>query len=310
MRISRRSFVAAPLLMMMGVHSGCLIVCNERAQPHREQSANNVRRPQTKQELLDILQTEYGGRLDIREEWAPGTQAKTAARDAMPVMPTTPQPAGVNTQQPRIAVTPATQTAAPDAALDVRATQIAKRATCMTTKDIGDAWHWLQHYRACEESTDTLPAEAVDCNDHGNVHCHKLAFRHKVPMHLVAYWPSDAEKTGTNSWHLVAACKLDPNHYLILDNRTQATFWHGSLSQYGHTYPGRNQGWESMEVIPHVGIAKYIRPKYPHSIVGKAVLQLEGSCTEKDMETLRLQTEPTSPKTTPIRNLLALLFQE
>ena len=308
MNISRRSVVAMPLLMIMGVHSGCLLVCNERAQPHREQQAANAVRPQTKRELLDILQKEYAGTLDIREEWAPDAHAGTVAAAAHPITTAAFRETTNAQEQPPSLQPPAPPTLS-SASLDVRAAEIAKRASCMTMQDFCDALEWMQRYRACEERTETLVADTIDCNDHGNVHCHTLAFRHGVPMHLVAYWPSDPEKTGKNSWHLVAACKLDHDHYLILDNRTQATFWHGSLSQYGETYPGRNEGWESMEVIPVVGIAKYIRPKYLDSTFNKGALQLLGTCTERDMDMLTLEDESSSPRSTPIRDLLISLFR-
>lgn len=279
--MGRRSFCRLPFLMMMAVQSGCFLTLNERSQPHGEQVAPNARRPRTKEELLTVLRQECGYDVAILEDGPPApapsphpVAEESGSAEAAPVAPA--------------AAAVSAPPAPPPTDMGRRLSSVGDRIAGCSSAEFCSAVDWLGSYRTSAADAQAMPKERLDCNDHCNAHCERLSVRHGMPMYMVAYWPTDEARTGQDSWHIVAACRLGEREFLMLDNGNRATFWRGTLAEYGRSYPRRFEGWGSMDVIPHVGIARYVRPKYEGSTFAKAVLQVERRCTEEAMEQLRL----------------------
>lgn len=266
--MDRRSVIALPVLLALASIKGCCLGVLDQASPHPDKHNPLAKRPRTKEELIAVLRSVGGYEMKIAEEAY--------------VEPQEEHPTGTPLPESAQQIPPPAEDA-----LDVRLSSVRERVACASSQEWEAAWDWMRNYRASEEQAACIPPDSIDCNDHCNIHCHRLSYDHRLPMHLVAYWPSDAAKTGKDSWHIVAVCKLGPQEFLILDNGSLATFWHGTLGQYGQSYPSRFPSWGSMDVMPAVGIARYVRPKYDTPFA-KGALQVLLSCDEADMETLAL----------------------
>lgn len=327
-RLDRRSFASLSLLAMQAALTGGFL---ESTRPHREQSIEGATQPRTKEELISLLRKEFGANLAIETKFMTRPHVAMAEKQPAraPVFDTT-SPDGSVLQEPVAAppmpspvATPSSQALSPESAaqevlhsnpcsapLTVRAEAVALRVTETNADEISSAWNWLQRYRLSEEEAAGLDPEELDCNDHANIRCHRLTQRYGMPMHLISFWPKDARKTGRESWHLVAACKLGDNHFLIMENDVRAIFWHGTLAEYGETYPLRNEHFTPMEVMPDIGISRYVRPAHD-TLIAKIVLQIGNTRSEQDMEQMKIPEE--QPESLNLarreiwRSLLALL---
>jgi len=147
---------------------------------------------------------------------------------------------------------------------------------------------YVSTYRLSAESAASNDVQRIDCNDHANIACERLS-HYGIPMYLLSIWPLDPQDRFTHDWHQMAACKLDDDEYLILDNAHSLTHWHGSLAQFGREYKEIRGSSVPMAVIPYAGISRYVQAKYDCS-ASKVLLQIRHMTQKEDlMEALELE---------------------
>ncbi|MFH1670268.1 MAG: hypothetical protein ABIA92_01640 [Patescibacteria group bacterium] len=154
---------------------------------------------------------------------------------------------------------------------------------------IANSFRWANSYQLSEEAASHLDQSALDCNDTARRTCDRLS-KHSIPMYLLSICPQNARQLFEYEWHQMATCKMGREYYLVIDNESRATLWHGTL----HEFVAQRDSDVSMRILPMVGISRYIEPK--HDIApSKFLMQLVHAEGENDMEWLNISA-PLNPR--------------
>ncbi len=229
----------------------------EVSQQHPQQHTEHAYAPRTLDELRDVLKAELHY-IPISKLYAPRLRSYTESAHeeaASPSIPVEQQPEPDRIGWARERIWQLSHN---------RGLQTYATTYCMSAKE-----------------TEHMSDADKDCNDYANPACELLSVRRRMPMHLVAYWPQHPTKKTTADAHVVAACKLDTEHFVIIDG-PHAYLWHGTLEEFGATFPERKNDLVPMSVM---GITEYRLPKRDIPL-NKLMLQALHMCSEDTMKTL------------------------
>lgn len=155
---------------------------------------------------------------------------------------------------------------------------------------IANAFTWVNNYQLSEEAAAHLDKSVLDCNDSSRMTCDQLS-KHGFPMYLLSICPSNMRNFFKYDWHQMATCRMGREYYLIINNGTRATLWHGTLGEF----VAQRDSEVPMCIFPLVGISRYREPKYDIA-PSKFLLQLAHAQSEEEMEILSISA-PIDPNT-------------
>lgn len=143
---------------------------------------------------------------------------------------------------------------------------------------------YITHYQLPRANAQECEPENRCCNTDARAVCETLT-EYGLPMYYVSVCPAETEKMFQHSWHQFAACKIEAEHYIIIDGK-ECIVWSGTLAQFAKQfYRG-----EEMHLVPMLGIAKYREPT--HDIwLARWLINARESVEESQMETAEFPAE-------------------